>query len=100
MSDGIGGTDGSGSETNVIPLFADRAELSQATLKSKQQLVELLERLTMEAACGTVIGVAVVAFMTDEQFKCGTSGRIKYTAALGGLEDLKYQVLKQGPSYK
>lgn len=97
----IGGTDGIGqAEAKVIPLFGDRKELSQATLQSKQDVMELLERLLLEVASGVVTGIAVVAFMGNDQFKCGTSGKMRYTAALGGLEDLKYQVLRQGPSYK
>ena len=84
-------------DAKVIPLFQQQPNLGD--LPVQQGLVEMLERLAQEAACGRITGLAVVAFMGGEQFKCGTAGRMRYTAALGGLEDLKYQILKQGPSY-
>lgn len=96
--DGIGGTDGNGEprdpEAKVIHLFPDRGG------DGRQAIVEVLERLAQEAATGLVTGIAVVAFLGPDQFKSGTAGKMRYTNVLGGLEDLKYQILRQGPVYE
>ncbi len=93
--DGIGGTDGTGSTVNnVTPLFKGQATALPAAPGINPELVAGLAQLLAEAQAGKINGAAIVAFY-ENQFTTGTYGRCHYTQLVGGLEDLKIEILLQ-----
>ncbi len=87
--DGPGGTD------NVLKLVSNRTKETPSPKDpvSAQAIITACDGLAADAALGKLGALAVVGFMTDGTIVCGTFGSGNYTEFLGGLEDLKYQII-------
>lgn len=95
-ADGLHGTD----KPTVVPLFTDRPSAigpapQPGGQSPSQSVVEALELLMLQAASGKITAMAVVCFDQHETLTSGTFGQGRYTTFLGGLEDLKYEILQE-----
>lgn len=74
----------------MLPLRPDRP--SAAEVPVQPDVIEMLESLLSEVRSGKITAVAMVAYDQFGHFKCGVTGKATYTAFVGGLSDLIFEI--------